>query len=339
MVDNSAVNRPYQRGVITNWDGMEKICRKIFYDELKVAPEEHPVVMSEAVGNPRQNREMMTQMLFETFNSPAIYLASQPLMSLYASGRQTGVVIESGDGVTQVVPIIEGVTSPNTFSKVDLAGIDITDYLASTLSCEDQIAREIKEKCCHVALDFDSELDGSEDQSFQLPDGQQITLGSERFCAPEVLFQPERILAIDRPGLHQVVHDAIQRFDSHVQEELYRSIVPVSRRYLCSIPNQSFSIVDATDPISLNSRLAVQPFSLASSTALERNYLILLPQQSRTLSPQRINTTRPGLEGVFLRRCLHFKIFGFPSGLMTKRGLLLCIRSVSNETVRVLSYV
>ncbi|KAE8157067.1 actin family [Aspergillus tamarii] len=226
VVDNSAVNRPYQRGVVTNWDGMEKICRKIFYDELKVAPEEHPVVMSEAVGNPRQNREMMTQMLFETFNSPAIYLASQPLMSLYASGRQTGVVIESGDGVTQVVPIIEGVTSPNTFSKVDLAGIDITDYLANTLSCEDRIAREIKEKCCHVALDFDSELDGSEDQSFQLPDGQQITLGSERFCAPEALFQPERTLAIDRPGLHQVVHDAIQRFDSHVQEELYRSIVP-----------------------------------------------------------------------------------------------------------------
>ncbi|KAE8138747.1 actin family [Aspergillus pseudotamarii] len=220
------VSRPYQRGVVTNWDDMEKIYHNIFYKELRVAPEEHPIVMSEAIVNPRQNREKMTQMLFETFNSPAIYLASQPLLSLYATARQTGIVIESGGGVTQVVPIHEGITFPNTFSQVDLAGIDITDYLANTLGCEDQIAKAIKEKCCHVALDFDSELDAREDQSFHLPDGQQITLGTERFCAPEALFQPDRILAIDRPGIHQVVHDAIQKFDSHVQEQLYRNIVP-----------------------------------------------------------------------------------------------------------------
>ncbi|KAE8357312.1 actin family [Aspergillus caelatus] len=227
VVGNPAVNRPYQRGIVTNWDDMETICRNIFYNELHVATEEHPVVMSEAIGNPRQNRERMTQMLFETFNNPAIYLASQPVLSLYASGLQTGVVIESGDGVTQIVPIHENVTSPNTFSKIDdLAGIDITDYLANTLNCEDQIAKEIKENCCHVALDFDSELDASENQSFHLPDGQQITLGTQRFCAPEALFQPDKILSIDRPGIHQVVHDAIQKFDSHVQAQLYRNIVP-----------------------------------------------------------------------------------------------------------------
>mmetsp|Transcript_465 Transcript_465/g.475 ORF Transcript_465/g.475 Transcript_465/m.475 type:complete len:384 (+) Transcript_465:89-1240(+) len=227
---------PMEHGVIKNWGDMERIWSHVYSrDNLNVASEEHAVLLTEAPLNPHTNREKAAEIFFEGFNVPAIYCAPQAILSLYASGRTTGVVLDSGDGVTHAVPVYEGFALPHAIVRMDLAGRDVTQHLQLllrraghnfTTSADLEIVRQIKETCCFVAFNPAKEETHQAQQKtqYQLPDGSFVELGPETFRAPEILFHPD-LLGNEYKGVHDCLVKSIMKADLDLRRVLFSQIV------------------------------------------------------------------------------------------------------------------
>ena len=207
-------------------------------------PKEYSVLLTEAPLNPKEDREEMTAIMFETFEVPSMYIANQAALSFFLTGRSTGIVLESGDGVTYAVPIIEQNPCPRAvaINRLEIAGMDLTEHLMKILGIWDsfarplqkEVGRDIKEKLAYVAVNYEDEMKKAEmkkagissdiQKKYELPDGQNITVGSERFRCAEVLFQPQ-LMGKDCKGIHEIINDSINCCDRGIREELYRNIV------------------------------------------------------------------------------------------------------------------
>jgi len=232
------ITYPLDNGIIRNWEDMQYVWDYTFQEKLKVNPQECKIMLTEAPMNPVQNRKKMIEVMFEKYGFKSCYIAIQAVLTLYAQGLLTGVVVDSGDGVTHIVPVFEGYALPHLTRRLDVAGRDVTRYLIKLLllrgyafnrTADFETVRQIKEKLCYVGYDLELEKRLAQEttvlvQSYTLPDGRIIRVGGERFEAPEVLFEPH-LLDVEGSGMADQLFDCINKADVDTRTEFYNHIV------------------------------------------------------------------------------------------------------------------
>ncbi|KAH3765524.1 actin 2 [Pelomyxa schiedti] len=256
--DEAANNRrtynlihPVERGLINNWDFMHLVLNYTFFNVASGSITSNPLLIAETPLSPANIRENLITRVFETYHFPGAYFANQAVLSLYPSGRTTGLAIESGHGVTSVVPVYEGCAIPHSSTRLDLAGSDISECLRLMLNARGwnyQTAEEgdtpthvspgptdlrnFKETRCYVSAAFDSEMEStSSKRLFELPDGREIT--NEHFRCAEALFRPSCILSPRHPtsksqqpdGIHRACVESILRSHPDLHKQLLNNVV------------------------------------------------------------------------------------------------------------------
>lgn len=228
---------PMEKGCVTDggWDAMENVWEHVYSKEnLNAKVDEHPVLMTEAPLNPRHNREKAAEIFFETFRAPAMFFSPQAVLSLYSSGRTTGVVIDVGEGLTHVIPVYEGFALPHSVMRSDVAGRDVTKHLqlllrrsglSFTTTSELDLIKTMKEESCYVALNPAKEEENKAAAAkYQLPDGRAVELGSERFRAPEVLFRPD-LIGSEEMSVADALVNSVMKSDIDLRPTLFEHVV------------------------------------------------------------------------------------------------------------------
>merc|ERR1719242_3003634 len=275
---------PCQNGVISgsqNMEYMRSLWDHLYKDHIDQPKQDHPVLLTEAVNNPIRNRVETAKIFFEQFTVPALYFAPPPVLSLYASGRTTGCVLDCGHGLSSVVPVCEGFAIPHAIQRIDIGGDEITKYFSFLLrksgcrlnrtSSELEIVRKIKEKECELQVlgrggaagiggiggmaRGKSNMGGDDDAKnnadyqyimedlnlgdnggiavggnaantpkYKLPDGTELSIGSARYRAPEILFNPS-IIGAEYGGIQDCIYDCINKCDLDLRRDLYKEIV------------------------------------------------------------------------------------------------------------------
>lgn len=232
------ISYPMENGIIKNWEDMEHLWDYAFYERMKINTAGRKVLLTEPPMNPVKNREKMCEVMFEKYQFSGVYVAIQAVLALYAQGLSSGVVVDSGDGVTHVVPVYESVVLNHLTRRLDVAGRDVTRNLIKLLlrrgyafnrTADFETIRQMKEKLCYVSYDLDFDLKLSTEtttlvHNYELPDGRVIKVGSERFEAPECLFQPS-LVDCEQPGVGEILFDTIQSADVDIRSTLFKQIV------------------------------------------------------------------------------------------------------------------
>ncbi|KAF9577659.1 Arp2/3 complex subunit, actin nucleation center [Lunasporangiospora selenospora] len=235
---NLQMSYPMENGIVKNWTDMRHLWDYTFNEKLKIDPKDSKILLTEPPMNPKINREKMVETMLEGYGFQGVYVAIQAVLTLYAQGMMTGVVIDSGDGVTHIVPVVEGYALSHITKRLDIAGRDVTQYLIKLLllrgyafnrTADFETVRQIKEKLCYTSYDMDLDLKLANEttvlvESYTLPDGRVIKVGSERFQAPECMFQPH-LIDVDSVGVAELLFQTIQSAPLDTRSDLYKHIV------------------------------------------------------------------------------------------------------------------
>jgi len=231
------LRHPVQYGLVKSWGDMEKLWEHTFTEELQLDPSQHPVLLTETPLNPTTDREMMSEIMFEKFQTPALCVAIQSVLAMYAAARTSGLVLDCGEGVTHSVPVYQGFTLHSSIRRLDLAGCDVTDRLVELLAIQGHnftsplyrdIICDMKENLGYVTPTRDLPQPFSKENNqllapvspkiYTLPDGTSLTLASERHDCTEPLFSSPT-------SLQSTVSDSIHSLDSDLQALISSNIV------------------------------------------------------------------------------------------------------------------
>lgn len=232
------IQEQMENGIVKRWDDMQHLWDYTFYEKMHLDPTGRKILLTEPPLNPLKNREQMVEVMFDRYGFGGVYVAIQAVLALYAQGLSSGVVVDSGDGVTHIVPVYESTVLNHLTRRLDVAGRDVTRNLIALLlrrgyalnrTADFETVRQIKEKLCYVSYDLELDQKLSEEttvlvESYTLPDGRVIKVGSERFEAPECLFQPH-LVDVEQPGMAEFLFNTIQAADVDVRSSLYKAIV------------------------------------------------------------------------------------------------------------------
>lgn len=228
----------YRCPSVVSVDHTERLMRRLYDVELSVASQDYSILFADGPLSNRRARAEVAQMMFETFDIPAFHIKSQPVLSLFSCGRMTGVSVDCGHSHTSVVPVVNGSPVDDCALKLDVSGYAITQYLSDLLAdrgsyqkglqLSSPVVRDIKEKLCYCPVDLASELRllkaRHNEMTYVLPDGNRMTVGSERCRSTEILFQPHLSGSHGR-SLHHGIFAAINSCDSKIRKDLASNIV------------------------------------------------------------------------------------------------------------------
>lgn len=232
---------PFKAGVFQNQQDILTVFNHI-YSKLEIKSEEireHPIFITEPILNPYSNRKDIASVLFDNLNVPALFFGSQPILSLWASGDKSGVILESGEGITQCCSVYEGYSIPHSYMRQDFGGRNVTEYLQLLLrrvghslstSTEMEIVKKIKEERCYnyhlnTSTDDSKKIsDYVKEVHYTLPDENKITLKEEQVLAPEILFNPS-IIGSEFMSFPEMVSFCVSKVDIDIRSNVMQHIL------------------------------------------------------------------------------------------------------------------
>ncbi|MCA9688720.1 MAG: actin family protein [Myxococcales bacterium] len=257
-----------QRGVVVDWSGLTTALQRVFDKGLRVSPGEHPLLIVEPPVSPRVNRERLIELVFGKLRAPAATIVSAALAAVRQAGRASGVMLHVGERESVAAPVHRDKPIYKAITRLDVGARDLTEYLREQLAARyaafqgeagGGLARGALEQVAAVTADGLPPASEELEQNYELPDGQVITIGAERFRCPELLFQPS-FLGVEQDGIHRLTFQSITKCDVDVRKDLYSNVVMSGGTTMYQgIPERVQKEIKALAPDSMTIKIIAPP--------------------------------------------------------------------------------